>query len=538
MDMRVKPLDAILATAEKKSLPRSLGAFQLTMLGVGAIIGTGIFVLTAEAAQKAGPGMMMSFIIAGFVCAVAALCYAEMASMVPVSGSAYTYSYAVMGELMAWMVGWALVLEYAVAAGAVSVGWSGYFVGLLREYLGIQLPAALVNADALIAHVKLIFGAAPSEALDTAIAVGGYVNLPAMVIALLVTWLLVIGTKESAFVNAILVMVKITALTVFVALALPVMNSTNFEPFAPLGFGGISAAAASIFFAYVGFDAVSTAAEETKNPQRNMPIGLIGSLAICTVFYLLVAAGVIGTVGAQPMLNPDGSGIAPGSTELAAACATHGDQAVVCSKEALAWTMRTIGWQQIGNLIGLAAGLALPSVVLMMMFGQTRIFFVMSRDGLLPAALSKIHPRYHTPHVVTIITGIVVAMFAALFPVGALADISNSGTLFAFAMVAIAVLVLRRTDPSRIRPFRTPAVMLVAPLAVLGCIYLFFSLSGYTLTLFAGWAVTGLFVYFLYSRSRSHVGRGVIDVHEDDTDIPPQPVPPLPDIPTPGGRQA
>ena len=200
--------------------------------------------------------------------------------------------------------------------------------------------------------------------------------------------------------------------------------------------------------------------------------------------------------------------------------------------------MRTIGWQQIGNLIGLAAGLALPSVVLMMMFGQTRIFFVMSRDGLLPEALSRVHPKYHTPHVVTIITGIFVAIFAALFPVGALADISNSGTLFAFAMVAIAVLVLRRADPGRTRPFRTPAVAIVAPLAVLGCVYLFFSLSGYTLALFAGWAVIGLFVYFLYSRSRSHVGRGVIDVHEDDTDIPPQPVPPLPDIPTPGGRQA
>ena len=536
---RVKPLDAILATAEKKSLHRSLGAFQLTMLGVGAIIGTGIFVLTAEAAQKAGPGMMISFIIAGVVCAVAALCYAEMASMVPVSGSAYTYSYAVMGELMAWMVGWALVLEYAVAAGAVSVGWSGYFVGLLREYLGVALPPELVNANALIAQVQLAFGAAPSEELTTAMQVGGYINLPAFIIALLVTWLLVIGTRESATVNAVLVMVKVTALTLFVILALPVMNSANFEPFAPLGFAGISAAAASIFFAYVGFDAVSTAAEETKNPQRNMPIGLIGSLAICTVFYLLVAAGVIGSVGAQPLIGANGEGIQPGdATAMAAACANVASEAVVCSKEALAWTLREIGWQQIGNLVGLAAGLALPSVVLMMMFGQTRIFFVMSRDGLLPEALSRVHPKYHTPHVVTIITGIFVAIFAALFPVGALADISNSGTLFAFAMVAISVLVLRRTDPGRTRPFRTPAVMLVAPLAVFGCIYLFFSLSGYTLALFAGWAVIGLFVYFLYSRSRSHVGRGVIDVHEDDTDIPPQPVPPLPDIPTPGGRQA
>jgi APA family basic amino acid/polyamine antiporter len=536
---RVKSLDAILASAQKKSLPRSLGAFQLTMLGVGAIIGTGIFVLTAEAAQKAGPGMLLSFVIAGVVCAVAALCYSEMASMVPVSGSAYTYSYAVMGELMAWMVGWALVLEYAVAAGAVSVGWSGYFVGLLREYLGIALPPELVNANALIAHIQLAFGAVPSEELTTAMQVGGYINLPAFLIALLVTWLLVIGTRESAFVNAILVVVKITALTAFVILALPVMNSDNFEPFAPLGFAGISAAAASIFFAYVGFDAVSTAAEETKNPQRNMPIGLIGSLAICTVFYLLVASGVIGTVGAEPLLDEAGKGIQPGdATGMAAACAQIANEAVVCSKEALAWTLREIGWRQIGNLVGLAAGLALPSVVLMMMFGQTRIFFVMSRDGLLPAALSKIHPKYNTPHVVTIITGIGVALFAALFPVGALADISNSGTLFAFAMVAIAVMVLRRTDPNRVRPFRTPAVYIVAPVAIVGCLYLFFSLSWYTLGLFAGWAVFGLLIYFLYSRHHSHVGRGIIDVHEDDEGIPPQPVPPMPGAPTPGGEQA
>ena len=525
---RVKPLDAILATAEKKSLHRSLGAFQLTMLGIGAVIGTGIFVLTAEAAQKAGPGMMLSFIIAGIVCAVAALCYAEMAAMVPVSGSAYTYSYAVMGELMAWLVGWALVLEYAVAAGAVAVGWSGYFVGLLHSYLGIALPPEIVNADALIALAKLAFGAANSDAIQTAIATGGYINLPAFIIALLVTWLLVIGTKESASVNAVLVVIKITALTLFVILALPVMHAKNFHPFTPLGFGGVSAAAASIFFAYVGFDAVSTAAEETRNPQRNMPIGLLGSLAICTVFYLLVAAGVIGSVGATPLLDAAGHGIAPGSTELAAACAAQSHQVVVCSKEALAWTLREIGWTQIGNLVGLAAGLALPSVILMMMFGQTRIFFVMSRDGLLPEVLSKVHPKFHTPYVVTIITGIVVALFAALFPVGALADISNSGTLFAFAMVAMAVLVLRKTDPHRHRPFRTPAVALVAPLAILGCIYLFFSLSAYTLELFVGWAVIGLIVYFSYSRSHSHVGRGSVEVHEEDADAPPQPVAPLP----------
>jgi APA family basic amino acid/polyamine antiporter len=502
---RVKSLDAILATAEKKSLTRSLGAFQLTMLGVGAVIGTGIFVLTAEAAQKAGPGMMISFIIAGFVCAFAALCYAEMASMVPVSGSAYTYSYAVMGELIAWMVGWALILEYAVAAGAVSVGWSGYVVGLIENAAGIDIPNMLVRG--------------PFD--------GGLINLPAMLIAGLVTWLLVIGTRESASVNAVLVAIKVTALTLFIILAVPVMKMHNFDPFAPLGFGGIGAAAASIFFAYVGFDAVSTAAEETKNPQRNMPIGLIGSLGICTIFYLLVAAGVIGSVGAQPVMSASGAGLEPGSPELAAQCAAISDQAVVCSKEALAWTLREIGWPQIGNLIGLAAGLALPSVILMMMFGQTRIFFVMSRDGLLPAAFSKIHPKYKTPYVITLITGVFVALFAAFFPVGLLANVSNSGTLFAFAAVSIAVMVIRKSDPDRHRPFRTPAVMVTAPLAIFGCLYLFYKLDPKSQALFAIWAVIGLVVYFAYSRSRSHVGRGLDEVHELDADLPPSSVPPI-----------
>lgn len=502
---RVKPLNAILRTAEKKSLHRSLGPFQLIMLGIGAIIGTGIFVLTAQAAQKAGPGMMASFVIAGIVCALAALCYSELAAMVPVAGSAYTYTYASMGELLAWMVGWALVLEYAIAAGAVSVGWSGYFVGLLDHLAGIHIPEWLANG--------------PSQ--------GGLINLPAFLIALLVTGLLVLGTTESAFVNSILVAVKIIALTLFIALTVPAMNMKGFEPFAPLGFAGISAAAASIFFAYVGFDAVSTAAEETKDPQRNVPIGLIGSLAICTVFYLLVAAGVIGSVGAQPLLRPDGSGIHPGTAELTAACKAAGDAAVVCSKEALAWTLRSIGWPQVGNLVGLAAGLALPSVILMMMYGQTRIFFVMSRDGLLPERLSDVHPKFKTPHVITIITGIFVALFAAFFPVGALADISNSGTLFAFAMAAIAVLALRKTDPARHRPFRTPAAFLVAPLAVIGSVYLFFSLDRYTLALFAGWATLGLVIYFAYGRRMSHVGRGLIEVHEQDEGIPPEPYPPV-----------
>jgi len=503
---RIKSLDAILATAEKKSLHRSLGAFQLTMLGIGAVIGTGIFVLTAEAAQKAGPGMMISFVIAGFVCAVAALCYSEMAAMVPVSGSAYTYSYAVMGETIAWMVGWALILEYAIAAGAVSVGWSGYMIGFVQSTFHITVPLELVRG--------------PFD--------GGIINLPAMAIAVAVTALLVIGTKESASVNAVLVAIKIAALTMFVVLTIPVIRSGQFTPFAPLGFAGISGAAASIFFAYVGFDAVSTAAEETKDPQRNMPIGLIGSLAVCTVFYMLVAAGVTGTVGAQPMFGPNHEVLSPGTPALAQACTAAGDAAVVCSKEALAWTLRQIGHPFVGWLVGAAAILALPSVILMMMFGQTRIFFVMSRDGLLPEFFSKVHPKFHTPHVITVLTGIFVALFAAFFPVGLLADVSNSGTLFAFAAVSIAVLVLRKTDPTRHRPFRTPAVAVTAPVAIAGCVYLFFSLSTATIALFVGWAVVGLFVYYGYSRGRSHVGRGLVEVHETDADAPHDSVPPLP----------
>jgi len=512
MNLRIKSLDAILATAEKKSLHRSLGAFQLTMLGIGGIIGTGIFVLTAEAAQKAGPGMMISFVIAGFVCAVAALCYSELSSMVPVSGSAYTYTYAVMGELLAWMVGWALVLEYAVAASAVSVGWSGYFVGLLRDYVGITIPAELANGPYA----------------------GGLVNIPALVIALLVTGLLMIGTKESARFNAILVVIKVTALTLFVIATIGIIKSDHFTPFTPNGWGiiGVGGAAASIFFAYVGFDAVSTAAEETKNPQRNVPIGLIGSLVICTVFYLLVAAGVIGAANAQPVRGPLGEVLAPGSIELANQCAAITAKGlaepVACSKEALAYVLKSIGWQKLGGIIGLAAGLALPSVVLMMLYGQTRIFFVMARDGLLPEKLATIHPRWKTPHIVTAITGVFVAVAAAFLPVGKLADVSNSGTLFAFMMVAVAVLVMRRTAPERHRPFKTPAVMIVAPLAIAGCLALYLLLPFDAKMVLPIWGGIGLIFYFLYGYHRSHVGRGLVEVHEEDADLPPGAIPPVP----------
>ena len=475
---RVKPLDEILATAEKRSLKRQLGALQLTLLGIGAIIGTGIFVLTAVAANKAGPGMMWAFVIAAGVCALTALIYAEIASMVPVAGSAYTYSYAVLGEFIAWMVGWALVLEYAVAACAVAVGWSGYVNGLLRE-AGMPLP--------------LFLTAGPRDTItlaDGTTSAGGF-NLLAFIISLVITWLLVIGTSKSAKVNAVLVAIKIAALTMFIILAIPAVKGGNFEPMFPNGWGsplggsgmGVLGAAASIFFAYVGFDAVSTAAEETNNPNRNIPIGLIGSLAVCTIFYLLVAYAATGSVGAQP------------------------GGALSQSKEPLAFVLREIGWPKAGNLIGLAAGLALPSVILMMIYGQTRIFFTMARDGLLPEAFAKVHPKFHTPHVVTIVTGLAVSLFAAMFPVSLLADVSNTGTLFAFFVVALGVMVLRVKDPSRKRPFRTPLIWVVGPLAMVGCAILFASLDKISLTWFVVWASIGLVVYFAYSMRRSALAR-------------------------------
>ena len=530
---RVKSLDAILATAEKKSLKRSLGAFQLTLLGIGAVIGTGIFVLTATAAQKAGPGMMVSFIIAGAVCAVAALCYAELASMVPVAGSAYTYSYAVMGEVVAWLVGWALILEYALGASAVAVGWSGFMSGLL-DSVGVHIPHALKVGPPI--QWGFLQGGE----------IGGVFNLPAVLVVAFVTTLLVIGTKESATFNAVLVCIKVAALTLFLIITLPMVSghAANFEPFAPRGWGnplsssgtGILGAAASIFFAYVGFDAVSTAAEETKNPQRNVPIGLIGSLMICTVFYLLVSAGVVGAYGAQPLMDPaTGLAFKEGSPELYASAACQAANApTVCSKEALAHILRQVSNPLFGNLVGLAAALALPSVVLLMMYGQTRIFFVMARDGLLPERLSTVHEKFRTPYIVTIVTGVFVAIAAAFLPVGTLADYSNAGTLFAFAMVSLAVMILRKKDPNRPRPFRTPAIYIVAPLSIAGCLLLFVNLNMESKLLFVSWTVIGLVVYFLYGYRHSNVGRGIVDVPEVAADAPGSVgIAPMPGAPVP-----
>jgi APA family basic amino acid/polyamine antiporter len=535
---RIKPLEDILATAEKKSLKRSLGAFQLTLLGIGAVIGTGIFVLTATAAQKAGPGMMVSFIVAGVVCAVAALCYSELASMVPVAGSAYTYSYAVMGEIVAWLVGWALILEYALGASAVAVGWSGFISGLL-DSIGIHVPHALAVGPPI--QWGFLQGGE----------VGGIFNLPAVLVVAFVTTLLVIGTKESATFNAVLVLIKVSALTLFLIITLPMLSGhmANFHPFAPRGWGnplsssgtGILGAAASIFFAYVGFDAVSTAAEETKNPQRNVPIGLIGSLLICTVFYLLVAAGVIGSYGAQPLMDPaTGLPFKEGSPALYSAAACHAANApTVCSKEALAYILRQVSNPLFGNLVGLAAALALPSVVLLMMYGQTRIFFVMARDGLLPERLSTVHQRFRTPYVVTIVTGFFVALAAAFLPVGTLADYSNAGTLFAFAAVSLGVMILRKKDPNRPRPFRTPAIFIVAPLSIAGCALLFINLNNESKLLFVTWTVIGLIFYFLYGYRHSNVARGIVEVPEVAAEAPGSiGIAPMPGAPVPPDDQA
>ncbi len=501
MNFQVKSLDEVLRSAARKPLTRSLGSLQLMLLGVGSIIGTGIFVLTAEAATKAGPAMMISFVIAAVVCGLTALCYAEVAAMIPVSGSAYTFAYVTFGEVTAWLVGWALVLEYAIAASAISVGWSGYMAGLIRDMLGVELPVMWTHGP-----------------MDD---VPGWANVPAMAIALIMTALLYWGTTESARFNAALVVVKVSALVMFLVLALPLLDVANFSPFNPYGFFkselagtvshppmavGVAAAASSIFFAYVGFDAVSTAAEETRNPSRSVPIGLLGSLLVCTVLYLLVAAGAIGAIGAQP------------------------DGALAKSDDALALVMRELDFPFASKLLQIAAGVALPSVILMMMYGQTRIAFVMARDGLLPEALARVHPRFHTPHIITLVTGVLVAILAALFPIGQLADISNSGTLFAFVAVTLGALILRVREPGRLRPFRTPALWIIAPSATLGCLFLFTQLSLYTHTLFAIWLVLGTLFYLSYGRRRSHLRRGESEVHELDADAPPGSVI-RPDIP-------
>jgi APA family basic amino acid/polyamine antiporter len=436
----------------------------LTALGVGAIIGTGIYTLTGVGAGIAGPGVILAFAVAGIVCACAALLYAEMSTMMPAAGSAYTYTYAVIGEAVAWIVGWSLILEYAVGAATVAVGWSGYFGGMMRS-VGIELPQAILAGPHL----------------------GGVVNLPAVIISLIITGMLVAGTRESATFNIALVLIKMVALTVFIIFAGPAFDPTKLDPFMPFGFlatnvdgktVGVMAAAAIVFFAYFGFDAVSTAAEEAIDPGRDLVIGIIGSLAVCTVIYMLVAAVAVGAV-------PFG--------EFAA------------SPEPLAYILRSLGFPYLGAAIGIAAIIALPSVILVLLYGQSRIFFVMARDGLLPHSLSTVHATRGTPMAMTLITGGSIAVVSGFLRLDEIAALANSGTLLAFIAVAACTMILRVRRPELPRIYATPAVWIVGPLAIGGCLFLFVSLPVETMLRFVAWNALGFVIYLAYGIRKSRL---------------------------------
>lgn len=449
---RKKSIASLLMDSEKKglSLKKDLGAFDLTMLGIGAIIGTGIFVLTGVAASThAGPALIISFILSGLACVFAALCYAEFASTVPVSGSAYTYSYATFGELLAWMLGWDLILEYGVASSAVAAGWSGYFQGLLSGF-GLHLPKALTSA----------FN--PAE--------GTYIDLPAVLIVLLIAGLLTQGVKKSAKFNTIMVIIKVAVVLLFIGVGVWYVEPANWTPFMPFGFDGVAVGAATVFFAYIGFDAVSTAAEEVKNPKRNMPIGIIASLAVCTVLYIVVSAIL--------------TGIVP-YTELNV-------------KNPVAFALNYINQDWVAGFISLGAITGITTVLLVMMYGQTRLFYAISRDGLLPKVFSKVSKKTQTPMVNTWVIAIVVATFAGIIPLGKLAELTNIGTLFAFIVVSLGVLVLRKKQPNLKRAFKVPFVPVIPILAVLFCGYLALQLPATTWITFGIWLAVGLIIYFAY----------------------------------------
>ncbi len=465
---------------EGVSLKRALGPWTLTGLGIGAIIGTGIFVLTGvAAANNAGPALALSFILAGAVCALAALCYAEFAAMIPVAGSAYSYSYATMGEFMAWFIGWNLVLEYLVSISAVAVGWSGYVVPLL-EHIGIHLPAVLTNSP-------FVKGAGAFEIVTT----GAWINLPAVFITMAVTTLCYFGITQSTFVNSIIVTVKLIVILLFIAFGLYYITPANWHPFIPdrvidangvghYGWFGVVEGASIIFFAYIGFDAVSTAAQEAKNPQRDMPIGIIASLVVCTLLYIVVA-GIL--TGIMPYASFKG--------------VAHPVALAVESIPALK------SW--LAPLIELGAVAGLSSVILVMMIGQPRIFYAMSKDGLIPPVFAKVHPKHRTPHINTLITGVIAAILGGILPIDILAELTNIGTLLAFMTVCIAILILRRTRPDLARPFRTPLPWITCPLGAAGCLYLIYGLPIDTWIRLVLWTILGLAIYFFYGYRNSQL---------------------------------
>jgi basic amino acid/polyamine antiporter, APA family len=457
------------------SLKRALGALNLTMLGIGAIIGTGIFVLTGTvAALNAGPAVVLSFVLAGVASIFAALCYSEFASLVPMAGSAYTYGYATLGELIAWIIGWDLVLEYALGAVTVAIGWSGYVVSFLRD-IGINVPCTLAGARGVEVHCA-----------DGTTAIAMF-NLPAVLIIAIVTTLLVIGIKESANFNNVIVFVKVAVVLLFIGGAAHAINPANWHPFMPpntgtrgeFGWTGVMTGAGIVFFAYIGFDAVSTAAQEAKNPQKDMPIGIIGSLLICTVLYIIVSGIATGVMSYKELNVPD-------------------PIAVAADRAGLGW---------MSSLIKLGAIAGLSSVILVMLLGQSRVFWTMSKDGLLPQFVNKIHPRFQTPYVTSIITGIGVAIVSAFLTVREAGSLVSIGTLLAFVIVSIGIMVLRVREPNLPRAFKTPVWWLVGPLGALSALYLMISLPWRTWERLIIWFAIGIVIYFAYGVRHSRLAQ-------------------------------
>ncbi len=472
---RTKSLELLTeeANSGKQKLERSLGAISLVLLGVGAIIGAGLFSITGiAAAENAGPAIVLSFLLASLGCAFAGLCFSELAAMIPIAGGAYTYTYATLGEFIAWIIGWALVLEYAAGAAVVSISWAAYVVSFLQDF-GINLPVQLIASP--WQAVQLVDGTT----------VNGWINLPPLIIIILLSGVLIVGIDKSAKVNAVLVVIKVAVVLIFIAIGISYVQPENYIPFVPantgafgeFGWSGVLRAAGVVFLAYVGFDAVSTAAQEVKNPQKDLPIGIIGSLGICTVLYVLFALVLVGLV--------------------------HYSELNVAAPVAAAINKTPYLW--LNGLIKLAIIAGLTSVILVLLLGQSRIFFTMSKDGLLPPSFSLVHPRFHTPWVASLILMVAVGLFASFAPLSLVGHLTSIGTLLAFAIVCASVIVLRKTHPHLPRPFKTPLVPFVPIMGILICVLLMFSLGWATWARLSIWILIGLAVYFLYGRKHSHL---------------------------------